>query len=67
LLEERFVLDLATVNVRKESPFDVPGAGGRVAYEIELSALLPAMGKHSAIEVRSAFKAIGQAAASDPP
>jgi hypothetical protein len=67
LLAERFVLDLATVNVRKESPFDVPGAGGRVAYEIELSTLLPAMGKHSAGEVREAFRAVGQAVTNDPP
>ena len=66
-LQERFVLDLATVNVRKESPFEVPGAGGRIAYEIELSTLLPAMAEHAAGEVRKAFKEIAVSLEESPP
>ena len=66
-LQQRFVLDLATVNVRKESPFEVAGAGGRVAYEIDLSALLPSMADHRAGDVRKAFADLAGAIDDDPP
>ena len=65
-LEQLFVLDLATVDVRDDREIDTP-AGQRGAYVIDLSKLLPAAANHSAQAVCAAFDNVATAVAADPP
>lgn len=66
-IQQRFALDLATINVRQERKFDIAGGGQRSADEIVLSALLPAMANHSASAVRELYARLAEAIAADPP
>jgi hypothetical protein len=62
-LRAPLVLDLVSERVRRKASFELPGAGQRFAYEIELSQLLPAMSEYSASATRAAFAEFAKALA----
>jgi hypothetical protein len=66
-LREPFALDLAAERVRKKTPVDLPGAGARFAYQLELASVLPKAAEYSASAMKEAFAELATAILEPPP
>jgi hypothetical protein len=60
-LRRQLALDPASEHVRQRKRVEAPGGSARIAYEIELSAVLPYAAAHSAPAVRETFAKLGAA------
>jgi hypothetical protein len=65
-LRAPLALDLVSERVRRKAPFELPGAGQRFAYELELSRLLPAVSQYSASATKEAFAEFAKALVPSP-
>jgi hypothetical protein len=65
-LRAPLALDLVSERVRRKAPFELPVAGQRFAYELELSKMLPAISEYSASATKRAFAEFAKALAPSP-